>query len=73
MKSTPLPQIICMSGKDDDTFQWMSGGWYSAENRHTEQAKEWMAIAKKAIAAGENVTEVIKSLEDSGFEVLYKR
>ena len=64
------PTILTAARDDDDTFGWMSGGWFEMAIRHTPKAQALMAKAKGCIEAGEDVPDVIRRLEEAGFEVI---
>lgn len=64
------PRIICLSSDSESTFRCMSDGWFTVKNRRKPKN---IALHKKAdacIDAGKNVLDVIRRLEEAGFEVV---
>ncbi len=66
------PRIIVLSADDDDRFDWMSDGWYEFRVRGRIKAERMMDLANDCIAAGSDVPDVIRRLEEVGFEVTRK-
>ena len=63
------PKIIVLSLDDDKEFKWFSDGWYMIDQVCTERAQTLMAKARRAIEEGKNVPDVIKKLEEAGFDI----
>jgi len=63
------PVIIVLSPDDAEVLNWLSGGWHSWDNCHTEEAKALMAKAHACIDAADNVLDAIRRLEEAGFEI----
>ena len=63
------PRIIVVSEDSDDTFQWVSDGWYSAQHHHSKKAHDLMQKAETAIKEGKDVPDSIRRLENAGFEI----
>jgi hypothetical protein len=68
----PKPLIIINSGPNDDSFDWLSGGWYTEELRGTAQGDELFARACEAIDKAENYTEAVRNLAAAGFRIEYR-
>ena len=66
------PSIIVLSGDEDDTFRWVSDGWYAREQRGTPKAERLMRKAITAIRKGVDVRDTVRQLEASGFNVVRK-
>lgn len=64
------PQIIVISGPNEDAFRWLSNGWYTIQQTGTQEAEKLMAIANQAIEAGTDVPDTIKRLKEAGFEII---
>ncbi len=64
------PRIIVNSKDSDETFKWMSSGWHTVKNEHTDEAQDLMKKAQDAIAAGSDVPDTIRKLEEAGFEIV---
>lgn len=63
------PGIIVQSADHEDTFRWLSDGWYEMKRRHRPEAQALMAKANAAIEAAADVPDAIRRLEEAGFEV----
>lgn len=70
--STVQKPVIIVLSADNDTegFKWLSDGWHTLKSAQTPHAKSLMAKARQAIEDGENVLDVIKKLEEAGFEIV---
>lgn len=65
------PGIIILSQPTDTTFQWASDGWHTIKQQNQPKAKALFAKATKQIEAGIDHEDVIKRLQQAGFEVRY--
>ena len=63
------PGIIVMSKDDEDSFRWLSDGWYEMKKAHTKEAQSLMKKAHEAIEAAEDVPDAIERLKQAGFAV----
>ena len=63
------PGVIVLSADDDDTFHWLSDGWFCEKVRATPEAQATMAQVTKIIDAGSDVPDVIARLKAAGFVV----
>lgn len=70
MKPLMKPLIICLSEDTDDTFEWQSESWFSAERRHEPFAKTLRAKAEACIKEASDVRDAIKRLRLAGFDVI---
>jgi hypothetical protein len=64
------PGVIVLSKDSDPSFEWLSDGWYSAEERGRPEAEALMARAHAAIDAAKDVPEACRLLEAAGFRVV---
>lgn len=64
------PEIICYSKDDAEVFDWVSGGWYSSEDRGKPEAEALFAKANRAIGAAKDVPDAIRLLQAAGFRVV---
>lgn len=64
------PEIICYSRDDAESFEWVSGGWYSSEDRGKPEAEALFKKADRAIGAAKDVPDAIRRLEAAGFRVV---
>lgn len=65
----PKPEIIVLSGDEEDSFRWLSNGWFDAKRSGTKKGQELMAKARQCVEEGENVPDVIVRLKKAGFKV----
>ena len=59
---TKKPKVVILPSDDPNICNWMSDGW--GHNR------KLMAKARKAIADGDCIPDVVQLLEEAGFEVI---
>lgn len=64
------PEVICYSQDDAESFEWVSGGWYSSEDRGKPEARALFKKAGQAIKAADGVPDAIRRLEAAGFRVV---
>ena len=67
-----MPNIIVISSDTDDTFRWLSDGWYQIKQRGEPEAERLKALADDCIFAAENVPDAIKRLKAAGFSITRK-
>lgn len=63
------PVVVVLSKDEDEVFEWMSGGWHTQRNRHTQEAKDLHAKATKCIKDGVDMQDARRRLEEAGFEL----
>lgn len=63
------PGIIVVSDDDEDTFRWLSDGWYTIKKRQSREAQDLFRKAEEAIDKADDVEEAMKLLKESGFSV----
>jgi len=62
------PRII-VDPRQTNVFAWWSDGWNTINERHSPKAMALMDKAHAAIEAGVDRADVIKKLEEAGFQV----
>lgn len=67
------PRIVVLSEDDDDTFRYLSDGWFTITQRKNPEARALFALVKQCIHDSTSIPHAIEILESAGFEVVREK